>query len=76
MFRHPSLASPSDTLQAFKFVSVRSHRGNVNRERNGIDVPTWEMGQTEPLGNGDSTGPILPIPGDSYETKRPLTCKI
>jgi len=31
MFRHPSLAYPSDTLQAFKFVSVRSHRGNVNR---------------------------------------------
>lgn len=42
----------------------------------GIDVLTWEMGQTEPLGNGDSTGPILPIPSDSYKTKRAITNKI
>jgi hypothetical protein len=63
-------------LQAFKFVLVRSHRGTANRERNGIDILTWEMGQTEPLGNGESTGPILPIQGDSYETKRAISNKI
>jgi hypothetical protein len=61
-------------LQAFKFVLVRSHRGTANRERNGIDILTWEMGDA--LGNGESTGRILPIPGDSYETKRAITNKI
>ena len=73
VFRHPSPAYPIDTLQAFKFVLVRSYRGTANRERNGIDDISWEMGQTETLGNWDSTAPILPIPGDSYETKRAIT---
>jgi hypothetical protein len=55
---------------------VRSHRGTANRERNGIDVLTWEMGKTEPLGNGDSNGPIVPIQGDSYGTKRVIANNI
>jgi hypothetical protein len=64
VLRHPSTAYPSDMLQAFKFVSEKPHRDTANRERIGIEIPTWEMGQTEPLGNVDSNGPIVPIPVD------------